>query len=107
MSRLQSLQKDEHFSATGAPPTCLLTVAEVAMMLGFSTAAVYREVRRGNLNAYSLCGRLRIAPAALAEWLDARAVPAPVTAVDRKTSARHPANPRGLLRPLRREDAQR
>ncbi len=106
MADLKQLQDSHPLAGAAGSSACFLTVAEVARMLGFSTAAVYREVRRGNLDAYSLCGRLRIAPAALAEWLDARTVPAPTT-TDRKKAVRPAVNPRGLLRPLLADGGQR
>jgi excisionase family DNA binding protein len=77
-----------------------LTVTEVAQRIGLSNTAVYREIHRGHLRAYNLCGRLRIPPEAVELWLAASAVtgtkpadPAPVA---------EPGRPprRGRLRPL-------
>jgi excisionase family DNA binding protein len=77
-----------------------LTVAEVASRTGLSPAAVYRQIRQGHLRAYNLCGRLRIRPAALEDWIAARAVPARPIADAAPGAESPPLVGRGQLRPL-------
>lgn len=77
-----------------------MTVAEVAATVRLSTAAVYREVRRGHLEAHSVCGRLRITPEARTKWLADRTVPAPSTREVPRPPVQRPIGERGLLGPL-------
>ncbi len=68
-------------------PARLLTIAEVAEHVGLRPDAVYRAVRRGELQASKLGGRLRIRPAALDAWIDGQRVEQP-PATPRPLSAR-------------------
>lgn len=53
-----------------------LSPQQVADAYGLSRQAIYRAIDRGELSASKLCGRIRIAPGALAEWiLASRIVP--------------------------------
>src|SRR3954451_14896672 len=82
----------------------LLTAAEVGGVLGLSRAAVYREIRRGNLEAYALCGRLRISPDAVDTWLGERVVPRREAGQAGQTIESRPASECGRLRPLLEAD---
>lgn len=44
---------------------------QVADAYGLSRRAIYRAIQRGELSAVKLCGRIRISPGALAEWISA------------------------------------
>lgn len=48
----------------------LLTPAEVAEHVGLSVKAVRRAIERGELPAAKLCGRIRIRPDAVDNWID-------------------------------------
>jgi excisionase family DNA binding protein len=50
-------------------PDRLLSVAEVAAALGFEQEAIRRAVRRGELPASKINGRIRIDPADVQAWL--------------------------------------
>ena len=50
----------------------LLTVAQVADLLGVSPKTVYAWVGQGRLSCVRLPGRLRFDPGELASWLEAR-----------------------------------
>jgi excisionase family DNA binding protein len=52
-------------------PQRKLTVSEVAEQVGFGHQAVRRAIRRGELRAEKLCGRVRIEPLAVEEWCEA------------------------------------
>jgi len=54
----------------------MLTVREVADALGFKEDAIRRAIRRGELRAAKICGRLRIAPRDVEAWLEAAQVAA-------------------------------
>ncbi len=53
-----------------------LSPDDVARRIGLSRRAVYDAIRRGELPAMRLCGRLRIRPADLDTWLAAGATKA-------------------------------
>jgi len=55
-------------------PEGLLSAAHVAERCALSTRAIYRAVERGELRASRLCGRLRIAPEAVEEWIIASVI---------------------------------
>ena len=46
----------------------LLTIADVAKLSGLSDKSVRRAIERGDLRALKLCNRLRIEPAAVADY---------------------------------------
>ncbi len=52
------------------PNDRLMTVAEVAEYLGFKTATVYSLIRRGEIPAYRVSGRLRLRRQEIMEWLN-------------------------------------
>jgi excisionase family DNA binding protein len=59
----------------------LLTAAEVASLCKLSVKAVYRAVSSGELRATKLCGRVRVEPADLDDWIGrnrVRAEPRPI-----------------------------
>jgi hypothetical protein len=41
----------------------------VADAYGLSRQAIYRAIDRGEISASKLCGRIRISPGAVAEWI--------------------------------------
>jgi excisionase family DNA binding protein len=57
--------------ALGAVNARLLSVAEVADLSGLKHQAVRRAIRRGELPAIKLCGRIRIRPTDLDAWHEA------------------------------------
>lgn len=63
-----------------------LSPIDVAHRVGLSRRAVYDAIRRGELPAMRLCGRLRISPDALEAWLAASA-----------TAARRPPHPAAVI----------
>lgn len=63
-----------------------LSPDDVARRIGLSRRAVYDAIRRGELPAMRLCGRLRISPAELEAWLTAGA-----------TAARRPPLPASVV----------
>jgi excisionase family DNA binding protein len=73
----------------------LLSPEDVARHVGLSRRAVYDAIRRGELGAMRLCGRLRIRPKDLDDWLDgamvARPLPLPSVTEVRKRSRSTPA----------------
>src|SRR4051812_13634020 len=83
----------------------LLTPQQVADVSGFGVAAIYRAVQRGELRAHRLCGRLRIAPQALSEWLEASAVEARPARASERHEIVASAPSRGRLRPLHETEA--
>jgi excisionase family DNA binding protein len=58
---------------SGPPPSdeaaALLPVAEVARRCALSTKTIRAAIARGDLRAYKLAGRIRVAPADLAAWI--------------------------------------
>jgi len=48
----------------------LLSLDQVAERCGLSVKAIRRAVDRGELPASKLCGRMRVDPTALAEWIE-------------------------------------
>jgi excisionase family DNA binding protein len=52
----------------------VLSPQQVADAYGLSRRAIYRAIERGELSASKLCGRIRISPGALAEWIRANHV---------------------------------
>jgi excisionase family DNA binding protein len=54
----------------------LLSPEQVARLCGLSRRAVYDAIKRGELQAFRLCSRLRISTEDLAAWLSESAVPA-------------------------------
>jgi excisionase family DNA binding protein len=55
-------------------PEELLPVAEVARLCGLSRKTIRAAIARGDLGAYKLAGRIRVAPADLAVWMEASRV---------------------------------
>jgi excisionase family DNA binding protein len=47
----------------------LLTMTEAASRVGLKQAALRRAIQRGEIPAAKLCGRIRIRPDALDEWI--------------------------------------
>lgn len=81
-----------------------LSPDEVARRIRLSRRAVYDAIRRGELPAMRLCGRLRISPADLDTWLAAGAVRAQRPAIPAPTSAaRKPTPSPGSFRALMAE----
>jgi excisionase family DNA binding protein len=66
----------------GAVSDRLLTITEVCDRVQLRPDAVYRAIRRGDLQASKLGGRLRIRPQALEAW------------IDKQSATRPPAHPR-------------
>ena len=59
----------------------LLTLEEVARLCSLSQKAVRGAIQRGELRALKVCGRWRIPPAALRDWIDASVfTPVPLAA---------------------------
>lgn len=56
-------------NGNGLPEEPLLTPNEVASLAGLHPEVIRREIRRGNLKAHKLTGRLRISRAAYHDWL--------------------------------------
>jgi excisionase family DNA binding protein len=86
----------EHLAPTS--PESVLSVAEVAKQVGLGHQAVRRAIRRGELRAEKLCGRIRIESRAVQDWREAhrlRSAPTPVG-----TSARRIYPEKGLRRLL-------
>jgi excisionase family DNA binding protein len=52
------------------PPTSLLSVNEVAILLGISRPSVYRMIRRGDLRPFRVGERLRFSPDEIDELLE-------------------------------------
>lgn len=48
-----------------------LSPRQVGDAYGLSRQAIYRAIDRGELSASKLCGRIRISPGAVAEWIAA------------------------------------
>ncbi|MGD9735925.1 MAG: helix-turn-helix domain-containing protein [Solirubrobacterales bacterium] len=46
-----------------------LSARQVADAYGLSRQAIYRAINRGELKGSKLCGRIRISPGAVAEWI--------------------------------------
>ena len=81
-----------------------LSPDEVARRIRLSRRAVYDAIRRGELPAMRLCGRLRISPADLEAWLAAGATRARRPAIPASTSAaRKPTPAPGSFRALMAE----
>lgn len=51
-----------------------LSPADVAASLSFTAEAIRRAIRRGELRAVKVCGRLRTSPEWVNEWLQGRTV---------------------------------
>ena len=71
-----------------------LSPDDVARRIGLSRRAVYDAIRRGELQAMRLCGRLRISPTDLDAWLAAGATQArkpPIPGAARTTRKLTPA----------------
>ena len=69
----------------------LLSPAQVAQICGLSRRAVYDAIRRGELQAFRLCARLRIITEELADWLLRRAVDGSAPPPSRERSRLSPA----------------
>jgi excisionase family DNA binding protein len=93
----------------------MLSVRDVAEALAFEEDAIRRAIRRGELRASKVCGRLRIAPEDVQAWLQAaqvaaappepplgRPAPAPAAARPAPVSRRPVAGPRAPFRELAR-----
>ena len=63
---------------SSVPPA--LSPRQVADAYGLSRQTIYRAINRGELSASKLCGRIRISPGAVAEWIVASRI-APCEAV--------------------------
>jgi excisionase family DNA binding protein len=48
-----------------------LSPQQVADAYGLSRRTIYRAIQRGELSAAKLCGRIRVSPGAIAEWISA------------------------------------
>jgi len=83
----------------------LLSPEEVARHVGLSRRAVYDAIRRGELGAMRLCGRLRIRPQDLDDWLTAATVatPLPLASMPEPRKRRGPAPATGSFRGLMAE----
>ena len=57
-------------------PSRLLTLQDVAIRTTLSRRTIQRLVRAGTMPHYRLQGRIRIAPADVDKYLDARFIPA-------------------------------
>jgi excisionase family DNA binding protein len=83
----------------------LLSVAEVGERCGLSAKAIRGAIGRGELAAFKLAGRIRIAEADLAAWLDASRVEpdyrAELRPTDRRQPGPHPLGLRTLARPTK------
>jgi len=55
-------------------PERLLRPQEVAELTGLSYHAVLRAVHRGELRAFRLCGRIRIHPIDVQDWMEAHRI---------------------------------
>lgn len=69
----------------------LLTIADVAKLSGLSDKSVRRAIERGDLRALKLCNRVRIEPAAVADWHRASQLDEP-----RPTEPAHRPRPRRI-----------
>ena len=67
----QMTKSDYRARATDSRP--LLTVRQVADYLGFGRDTVYRLIRNGDLRAVTVASELRVRPADLDAYLEARA----------------------------------
>ena len=74
----------------------MLVPQQVADRVGLSRAAIYREIRRGELPAALLCGRLRVAADDLVDWVEERRV-----STAARSQARSP-----MIQPTRRRPAR-
>ena len=79
---------------------------QVARRSGLSRKAIYRAIARGELSAYRLCGRLRIAPQDEQRWLEANRVSVHSPGPLRRPSAARPGPPAHSLRRLLEEAEQ-
>lgn len=52
------------------PVQKLMTPNDVAALTGLHPEVVRREIRRGNLIAHKVCGRIRITHEGYLDWLD-------------------------------------
>lgn len=52
----------------------LLTVTEAASRVGLRHAALRRAIQRGEIPAVKLCGRVRIRPDDLEEWISRNSI---------------------------------
>jgi excisionase family DNA binding protein len=69
----------------------LLTVSEVAERVGLSTKAVRRAIERGELPASKLCGRIRVRPEDVDEWIESNRVGASAPRTVQPTTTARPA----------------
>jgi excisionase family DNA binding protein len=82
-----------------------LSVRDAAERSGFSVDAIRRAIARGDLEAFKVCGRLRIAEDALERFMRAEpATDAPKPARSEKSAPR-PAAGRGSFRDMARRSA--
>ena len=79
-----------------------LSPIDVAHRVGLSRRAVYDAIRRGELPAMRLCGRLLISPDALDAWLaasatSARKLPHPATVMASRALTPAPSSFRAVM----------
>jgi excisionase family DNA binding protein len=77
-----------------------LTPEQVAQRTGLSCKAIYRAIDRGQLTAYRLCGRLRIAATDEQAWIEQNRVSPAVSAVPDADLCPRPAASEHSLRRL-------
>lgn len=53
-------------------PTCYMTIAEAAYILGHHPQTIYKAARAGRIPVVRTFGSLRVDPASLAAWLQMR-----------------------------------
>ena len=80
--------------------TTFRTPEQVAQRTGLSRKAIYRAIERGELTAYRLCARLRIATTDEQTWIDQNRVSPPAAASPASDLRPRPAAPEHSLRRL-------
>lgn len=79
--------------------TAMLSIADVAVRLGFSRDAVRRAIRRGELPAVKVLGQYRVDPVQLERWLrEQRVTPSPAAAAPVRRRRRTPGAEGGSFR---------
>ncbi len=107
-NRAVSVQPDMRLVGGGRMSTgSMLSPADIAQVLGFEAEAIRRVIRRGELRAVKVCGRLRSEPEWVTEWLQARTVTepaAPSPAPSAIPPRRGEPGPRGSFRDRARRE---